>query len=98
MIQLYSLFYYYDSTLLTLSWFNSTLTPFVTTQPNFFSMNSICMILDLGSGSNVDVTVIQKDKVDVLRNYKKPNERGRKEQSYVFEKGTTCNHLLIILD
>ena len=45
---------------------------------------------DLGSGSNVDVTVIEKDKVEVLRNYNKPNERGRKEQSYKFERGSTA--------
>ncbi|RIA96582.1 proteasome subunit beta type-7 [Glomus cerebriforme] len=45
---------------------------------------------DLGSGSNVDVTVIEKDKVDVYRNYAKPNERGQKEQSYKFNRGTTA--------
>jgi len=45
---------------------------------------------DLGSGSNVDVTVIEKDKVDVYRNYAKPNERGVKEQSYKFNRGTTA--------
>lgn len=44
---------------------------------------------DLGSGSNVDVCVITKDKVDYLRNHRKPNERGQKEQSYKFAKGTT---------
>ncbi|KAJ3089015.1 Proteasome subunit beta type-7 [Quaeritorhiza haematococci] len=44
---------------------------------------------DLGSGSNVDVTVITKDGADVLRNYRKPNERGQKEQSYKFRQGTT---------
>ena len=30
---------------------------------------------DLGSGSNVDVCVITKDKTDYLRNYERPNER-----------------------
>jgi len=45
---------------------------------------------DLGSGSNVDVTVIEKDKVEVLRNYAKPNERGVKEQSYKFKRGATA--------
>ncbi|KAG0270441.1 Proteasome subunit beta type-7 [Actinomortierella ambigua] len=44
---------------------------------------------DLGSGSNVDVVVLTKDKVDVLRNYARPNERGVKEASYVFRRGTT---------
>ncbi|KAG0238136.1 Proteasome subunit beta type-7 [Actinomortierella wolfii] len=44
---------------------------------------------DLGSGSNVDVVVLTKDKVDVLRNYARPNERGNKEASYVYRRGTT---------
>ncbi|KAF9967981.1 Proteasome subunit beta type-7 [Mortierella alpina] len=44
---------------------------------------------DLGSGSNVDVVVINKEKVEVLRNYGKPNERGVKEASYKYPKGTT---------
>ncbi|KAI9359570.1 nucleophile aminohydrolase [Zopfochytrium polystomum] len=45
---------------------------------------------DLGSGSNVDVCVITKDNVEYLRNYKKPNEREPKEQSYKFRRGTTA--------
>ncbi|OZJ05522.1 putative proteasome subunit beta type-2 [Bifiguratus adelaidae] len=45
---------------------------------------------DLGSGSNVDVVVIEKDKLDVLRNYAKPNERGVKEKSYKFKRGATA--------
>jgi 20S proteasome subunit beta 2 len=44
---------------------------------------------DLGSGSNVDVTVITKDNVEYLRNYGKPNERGQKERSYKYPRGTT---------
>lgn len=54
--------------------------------------DSICagIFNDLGSGSNVDVTVIEKGKVDVLRNYAKPNERGAKEASYKFKRGTTA--------
>lgn len=44
---------------------------------------------DLGSGSNVDVTIITQDKVDYLRNYRKPNERVQKEQSYKYARGTT---------
>lgn len=46
---------------------------------------------DLGSGSNVDVCVIEKDKpTQVLRNYMKPNERGEKERNYKFAPGTTA--------
>lgn len=46
---------------------------------------------DLGSGSNVDVCVIEKDKpTQLLRNYIKPNERGQKERNYRFQKGTTA--------
>ena len=46
---------------------------------------------DLGSGSNVDVCVIENDKpTDLLRNYMKPNERGQKARNYRFEKGTTA--------
>ncbi|KAL1986544.1 hypothetical protein VTN96DRAFT_6122 [Rasamsonia emersonii] len=45
---------------------------------------------DLGSGSNVDVCVIEKDKpTELMRNYIKPNERGQKERDYRFPKGTT---------
>lgn len=44
---------------------------------------------DLGSGSNVDVTVITKGNVEYLRGYGKPNERGAKEQSYKYPRGTT---------
>ncbi|CAG8454900.1 6834_t:CDS:10 [Acaulospora colombiana] len=45
---------------------------------------------DLGSGSNVDVVVLEKDKTDILRNYAKPNERAQKEQSYKYKRGTTA--------
>ncbi|KAJ3414217.1 proteasome core particle subunit beta 2 [Chytridiales sp. JEL 0842] len=45
---------------------------------------------DLGSGSNVDVCVIKKDSVEYLRNYRKPNQREPKEQSYKFPRGTTA--------
>ncbi|CBF86148.1 nucleophile aminohydrolase [Aspergillus tetrazonus] len=46
---------------------------------------------DLGSGSNVDVCVIEKDKpTQLLRNYMRPNERGQKERDYRFPKGTTA--------
>ena len=46
---------------------------------------------DLGSGSNVDVCVIQQDgPSEMLRNYMTPNERGQKERNYRFQKGTTA--------
>ncbi|RCI03186.1 proteasome core particle subunit beta 2, partial [Rhizopus stolonifer] len=45
---------------------------------------------DLGSGSNVDVCVITKDDTQYLRNHARPNERGIKEQSYRFPRGTTA--------
>jgi 20S proteasome subunit beta 2 len=44
---------------------------------------------DLGSGSNVDICVIEKGGTNYLRNHVKPNERGLKEQSYKFPRGTT---------
>ncbi|RKP25035.1 nucleophile aminohydrolase, partial [Syncephalis pseudoplumigaleata] len=44
---------------------------------------------DLGSGSNVDICVIEKGKHEMLRNYARPNERGQKERSYRFVRGTT---------
>lgn len=45
---------------------------------------------DLGSGSNVDVTVITRTKTEVLRNHVRPNERARKELRYVPARGTTA--------
>lgn len=45
---------------------------------------------DLGSGSNVDVTVLARGKkAEILRNYQTPNERPPKEQTYVYASGTT---------
>lgn len=44
---------------------------------------------DLGSGSNVDVCIISKNKNEMLRNYVRPNERVPKELSYRFRHGTT---------
>ena len=38
----------------------------------------------------MDVCVIEKDSTDYLRNYAKPNERGIKEQSYRYPRGTTA--------
>ncbi|KAH7273942.1 proteasome core particle subunit beta 2 [Fusarium solani] len=45
---------------------------------------------DLGSGSNVDVAIITKEKTTLKRNYIKPNEKEPKLQSYAFPKGTTA--------
>jgi len=46
---------------------------------------------DMGSGSNVDVCVIEPEgRVEYLRNYRMPNERHVKAQSYVYAKGTTA--------
>lgn len=42
------------------------------------------------SGSNVDVCIIEKDKTEMLRNYRKPNERGVKEQRYTPKPGSTA--------
>lgn len=45
---------------------------------------------DLGSGSNVDVCIIREKNTQMLRNYRKPNERVHKEQNYKFARGTTA--------
>ncbi|TGO91530.1 hypothetical protein BPOR_0025g00240 [Botrytis porri] len=45
---------------------------------------------DLGSGSNVDVAIITKDKTTLKRGFVKPNERCKKQKSYVFPRGTTA--------
>jgi len=45
---------------------------------------------DLGSGSNVDVSVITKNGTEMLRNYEMPNERGVKSRDYKFRRGTTA--------
>ncbi|RUS25449.1 proteasome subunit beta type-7 [Jimgerdemannia flammicorona] len=44
---------------------------------------------DNGSGFNVDITIIEKDNVEILKSYATPSQRGVKEQSYKFPKGTT---------
>ncbi|KAN0041024.1 hypothetical protein ACTFIV_003560 [Dictyostelium citrinum] len=44
---------------------------------------------DLGSGSNVDVTVIEPTGVTILRNYQTPNERKFRNNPYIFKHGTT---------
>jgi 20S proteasome subunit beta 2 len=45
---------------------------------------------DLGSGSNVDVAIITKDKTTLRRGYVRPNQRSEKQKSYVFKRGTTA--------
>ncbi|POS87045.1 Proteasome subunit beta type, partial [Erysiphe pulchra] len=45
---------------------------------------------DLGSGSNVDVAIITKDRTTLKRGFVKPNERGKKQKSYTFKRGTTA--------
>jgi len=45
---------------------------------------------DLGSGSNVDIVVLEKGKAELIRSYEKPNQRIPKEQNYKFKKGTTA--------
>lgn len=45
---------------------------------------------DLGSGSNVDITIITHgQKAQVLRNYEMPNSHPVKELNYIFPLGTT---------
>ena len=45
---------------------------------------------DLGSGSNVDVAIITKDKTTLLRNHIQPNQREQKRRNYRFQRGTTA--------
>nr|POE96917.1 proteasome subunit beta type-2 [Quercus suber] len=45
---------------------------------------------DLGSGSNVDVAIITKDKTTLKRNYITPNVREQKMRDYKFARGTTA--------
>jgi len=45
---------------------------------------------DLGSGSNVDITVITKDKVDVIRPFDEANLKGVRQGNYLFPRGTTA--------
>lgn len=45
---------------------------------------------DLGSGSNVDVAIITREKTTLLRNYITPNQREKKMRDYRFKKGTTA--------
>ncbi|XP_002743351.1 proteasome subunit beta type-7 [Callithrix jacchus] len=45
---------------------------------------------DLGSGSNIDLCVISKSKLDFLRPYTVPNKKGTRFGRYRCEKGTTA--------
>lgn len=45
---------------------------------------------DLGSGSNVDVCVIEESGTELIRGFKRPNERVNKEIKYTFRRGTTA--------
>jgi len=46
---------------------------------------------DLGSGSNVDVTVISRDKTEIFRTFESPNQRKyRPEKRYEYPPGTTA--------
>ncbi|XP_053138129.1 proteasome subunit beta type-7 [Hemicordylus capensis] len=44
---------------------------------------------DLGSGSNIDLCVLSKSKLDFLRPYDVPNKKGERQGRYRCEKGTT---------
>uniref|UniRef100_A0A8D0BYK7 Proteasome subunit beta n=1 Tax=Salvator merianae TaxID=96440 RepID=A0A8D0BYK7_SALMN len=44
---------------------------------------------DLGSGSNIDLCVLTKNKLDFLRPYSTPNKKGERQGQYRCEKGTT---------
>eukprot|EP01133_Synstelium_polycarpum_P014529 gene14529-17158_t len=44
---------------------------------------------DLGSGSNVDVTVLTHGGVEILRGYETPNDRKYRSEPYIFKQGTT---------
>lgn len=45
---------------------------------------------DLGSGSNIDITVITKTGVDVIRPYEIANVRPERQNAYIFKHGTTA--------
>ena len=45
---------------------------------------------DLGSGSNVDLCVIKKDKVDYLRGYEEANKRVPRQGNYKYPPGSTA--------
>ena len=43
-----------------------------------------------GSGSNIDICVITKDKVDYIRPYEVANAKGERFNNYTFASGTTA--------
>ncbi|XP_033096037.1 proteasome subunit beta type-7-like [Anneissia japonica] len=45
---------------------------------------------DLGSGTNIDICVIKKDKVDYLRPYDEANIKGVRQGDYRYKRGTTA--------
>ncbi|KAK2145144.1 hypothetical protein LSH36_699g02003 [Paralvinella palmiformis] len=45
---------------------------------------------DLGSGSNVDLCIITKDKVDYLRPFDEANQKGQRQGDYTYKRGTTA--------
>ncbi|KAK3728767.1 hypothetical protein RRG08_013493 [Elysia crispata] len=45
---------------------------------------------DLGSGSNVDLCVITKDKVEYIRPHEIANAKGVKQGRYLYKRGTTA--------
>lgn len=44
---------------------------------------------DLGSGSNIDLCVITKDKTDYIRPYDVANAKGERQGTYTYRPGTT---------
>lgn len=44
---------------------------------------------DLGSGTNIDMCIITKDKVDYIRPYEVANKRGVRQKSYKYKQGST---------
>jgi len=72
--------------------FESSWTPKMTRdQAISLVVDAICagIFNDLGSGSNVDVCVIEKSSTEMLRNYYRPNEKVAKELNYKWKRGIT---------
>lgn len=45
---------------------------------------------DLGSGSNIDLCIITKDRVEHIRPYEEANIKGQRQGKYRYPKGTTA--------
>ncbi|EFA84863.1 proteasome subunit beta type 7 [Heterostelium album PN500] len=67
-------------------------------KPNMTKQEAITLVADaiksgifndLGSGSNVNITVLTKEGVEVLKGYERPNERKYRSKPYIFKSGTT---------